>query len=114
MSIKKGKKNIELTNVKKVPEKVEEKKKEQTDLEYMEKTKTFVDSKLEGMRYGLKEVKHSITLAEAVNTPVSHVRFNQLQEERRKILGFIKEAMADQKHVNSIYKKIKELEVKKK
>lgn len=96
----------------KIPEKVE-KPKEQTDLEYMEVTKRFVDSKLEGLRYGLKEVKHSVILAETVDSPVSRIRIQQLLQERQRILGFIKEAMADQKRVNSIYRKIKNLEVKK-
>ena len=98
---------------KKIPEKVKEKvekPKEQTDLEYMEKTKTFVDSKLEGMRYGLKEVKHSIVLAETVDSPVSRVRIQQLHQEQNRIRGFIKEAMADQKRVHSILKKIKKVD----
>lgn len=85
------------------------KEKEQTDIEYLNRNMVFVNQKLAEFRYGIKELKACIAFADGLE---NLARKKQLQDEKGKLLGMIKEAMKDQKRILSILKKIKSFEVK--
>ena len=82
--------------------------KEQSDLSYLTESANYLTSQLAGLRYSLKECKVLMDLA--VKEEYQE-RIRSLRQQKAALNGQIKAGLDDQKHVFSLIKKVKRLQV---